>query len=453
MSTTQTKVTVMGAGLVGTLLGIYLARRKYDVHVFERRPDMRHANVDVGRSINLAVSERGWHALEKIGLDKLVRPLAIPMYGRMIHPENGEVKYQPYGKDGQAIYSISRKLFNESLVTIAEEEYGVSFHFNEKCWDINLNNAIAHFENTITGMRLNVKSDVIFGADGSFSTVRNSMMKTERYNYSQTYLDHGYKELTIPANADGTHKIDKNALHIWPRGNYMLIALPNTDGTFTCTLFMPYKGEISYEALNTNEKVTAFFSKTFPDALALMPNLEKEYKKNPTSSLVTISCYPWCHESNVGLIGDAAHSMVPFFGQGMNCGFEDVRILDEVIDKNQEDWTNILADYQESRKPNTDAIQELARLNFIEMRDLIADEKFLLRKKIEARLSELYPEKWIPLYTMVTFSHTPYARALKYGRRQDKVLKKILALPNIETEWQTMDFAEVLNEYFVTVEN
>lgn len=439
------KITILGAGLVGTLLAIYLAKRKYNVHVFERRPDFRQANVDVGRSINLAVSDRGWKALEVLGIEKEIREIAIPMFGRMIHHQDGTTKYQPYGKDNQAIYSISRRYFNETLVNIAESHDNINFHFNEKCWDVNLTDAITHSENTVTGQRLNVKADVIFGADGAFSSVRNAMMKTERYNYSQTYLDHGYKELTIPADSLGNHKLSPNSLHIWPRGKFMLIALPNADGSFTCTLFLPFKGEKSFEALTTNDNLQNFFLEMFGDVVPLMPNLNKEFFKNPTSSLVSISCYPWCYDNKVALIGDAAHSMVPFYGQGMNAGFEDVRELDEIIEKNDGNWSSILEEYQQYRKLNTDAISELARLNFIEMSELVINDSFLLRKKIEALLHEQFPTQWIPLYSMVTFSQIPYSEAFEEGKRQNVILDKIMAIEDIENNWKTIDYKLFLN--------
>lgn len=434
------KITILGAGLVGTLLSIYLAKRNFDVHVFERRPDFRQANVDVGRSINLAVSERGWKALEVLGINEEIRNISIPMYGRMIHNEDGSVKYQPYGKDNQAIYSVSRRFFNETLVNIAESHENINFHFNEKCWDVNLNDAITHSENTVTGQRLNVKADVVFGADGAFSSVRNAMMKTERYNYSQTYLEHGYKELTIPANSEGKHQLNPNALHIWPRGKFMLIALPNADGTFTCTLFLPFKGEYSFEILKTPDDLKTFFMSTFADVVPLMPTLVKDFFKNPTSSLVSISCYPWCYEDKVALIGDAAHSMVPFYGQGMNAGFEDVRELDEIIEKHGNNWLAILEEYQTRRTQNSAAIQEMARLNFVEMRDLVANEAFLLRKKIDALLHEKFPNTWIPQYSMVTFSNIPYSEAFEEGKRQNEVLDKIMAIDDIENSWQSIDY-------------
>ena len=440
-----TKITILGAGLVGTLLSIYLAKRNFDVHVFERRPDFRQANVDVGRSINLAVSDRGWKALEVLGIDQDIRKIAIPMYGRTIHHQDGTVKHQPYGKENQAIYSLSRRYFNETLVNIAENHANIHFHFNEKCWDVNMTDAITHSENTITGERLNVKADVIFGADGAFSSVRNAMLKTERYNYSQNYLDHGYKELTIPAGENGQHQLSPNALHIWPRGKFMLIALPNADGTFTCTLFLPFKGEESFDKLHNEKELTLFFMKTFADVVPLMPNLSKEFFKNPSGTLVSISCYPWCYENKVALIGDAAHAMVPFYGQGMNAGFEDVRELDAIIEKHGNDWFAILEEYQQYRKLNTDAISELAQQNFVEMRDLVANESFLLRKKIEALLHDQYPSLWIPLYAMVTFSQIPYSDALAEGKRQNEIMEKIMAIVNIENIWQSVDYEPYLN--------
>ncbi len=438
-------ISILGGGLVGSLLSIYLAKKGHQINVFERRPDLRLANVDVGRSINMALSDRGWKALEEIGLAEELKKLAIPMHGRMIHQENGKINFQPYGTEGQSIYSVSRGKFNEYLLDCTEQYENITLNFSQKCWDVDLNNGVTHFEDTITGKRLNNKADLVIGADGAFSSVRNSMQKTERYNYAQFYLDHGYKELTIPAAENGECRLEKNALHIWPRGQFMLIALPNPDNSFTCTLFLPYKGEASFEALKTPEDVQAFFGKTFPDTLALMPNLTKQFFKNPTSTLVTISCFPWVHEDKIALIGDAAHTITPFYGQGMNAGFEDVRILSQIIDDHGDDWTTILEEYQRSRKPNTDAIAELALQNFIEMRDLVADERFLLRKKIEAHLHQLYPDKWIPLYTRVTFSSDlSYYAALEAGKKQDEVMRRIMEIEGIENNWQEMNFEEFI---------
>ena len=425
----------MGAGLVGTLLSIYLSKRGYNVSIYERRPDMRKETMDAGRSINLALSDRGIKALEDVGIMDEIRTIAIPMHGRYIHNADGENTFQPYGKAGQFINSVSRAELNKKLMTLAEI-HGAVLHFNHGCDNINWETKTIHFE-LPNGKRQSSHFELLFGADGAYSSVRlQHQLKHDRFHYEQHYIDFGYKELTIPPANDGSWKMEKNALHIWPRGNYMLIALPNTDGSFTCTLFFPFEGEPSFASLITKEKLKSFFAKTFKDAVSLMPALDDEFFSNPTSSLVTVKCFPWVSDDSLALIGDAAHAIVPFFGQGMNCGFEDCSILNGLITKFQDDWGTILHEFQRLRKPDADAIAELALNNFIEMRDKIADPQFLLQKKIEASLNENFPGKWIPAYSQVTFSpQIRYSEALRNSMRQEEIMQRVMQTPNIGEIW------------------
>lgn len=430
--------TIIGAGLVGSLLSIYLVKRGYHVTVYERRPDMRKNRISAGKSINLALSDRGWKGLAGVGLVDEIKKVAIPMKGRMIHNSDGKINFQPYGTDEQAIYSVSRGGLNCVMMDLAEK-HGVKIIYNEKCTGVNLETATAYFENTETGNKSEVKSDRIFATDGAFSAGRAQLQtSTDRFNYQQFYLDHGYKELCILPTVTGDFAMEKNALHIWPRGQFMLIALPNTDKTFTCTLFFPFEGEKSFASINTKEKMMEFFRQTFPDAIQLMPTLEDDYMNNPVSSLVTVKCTPWFYKDKLALVGDAAHAIVPFFGQGMNCGFEDCVVMNDLMEKYGEDWTTIFSEYGRLRKPDGDAIADLAVANFMEMRDRVADPKFLLQKKIEAHFSKKYPDKWIPLYTMVTYSpHIRYSTALKEGIRQENIMKEIMAMPDIEKKWDS----------------
>lgn len=430
-------ITIVGAGLVGSLLSIYLSKRGYNVNIYERRNDMRKEKMSAGRSINLALSDRGLLALEKVGLASAIKEISIPMHGRYIHNLDGTTAFQPYGKEGQYINSVSRAALNMKLMDLAEEQ-GVKIQFHSKCTAINWTKNTADFE--LSNLEyLTTKFELLFASDGAFSSARlQHQLQHEKFNYQQYYIDCGYKELTIPPTAAGDFAMEVNALHIWPRKDYMLIALPNLDKTFTCTLFFPYEGEASFSKLTTEEKVKEFFEKTFPDAVPLMPGYVNEFFNNPTSSLVTVKCFPWIRDDKFALIGDAAHAIVPFFGQGMNCGFEDCRILDELIEQNGDDWHTILDQYQTLRKPDGDAIADLAINNFTEMRDKTADPKFLLQKKIEARLHEKYPDKWIPAYSQVTFSpHIRYSEALQRGQRQEAIMQEVMKIPDIETRWES----------------
>lgn len=443
------KATLVGAGLVGSLLSIYLAKRGYKIDLYERRPDMRKVKMSAGKSINLALSDRGWKGLEGVGIADEIKKIAIPMYGRYIHHKDGSTAYQPYGKNNQAIYSVSRGEINMRLMDLAEQQPNVKIHFNERCTSINRAALEAHFENAETQKVTTEKSDLIFGSDGAFAASRlNMQLSSDRFEYNQHYIEAGYKELIIPAGPNNSFLIEKNALHIWPRGTFMMIALPNMDGDFTCTLFLPFEGEKSFANLKTREQVESFFKTEFPDAVPLMPTLIDDFMNNPTSSLVTVKCFPWTFDNKIALIGDAAHAIVPFYGQGMNCGFEDCVVLNDLIDKHKEDWNKILPEYQALRKPDGDAIADLAIMNFIEMRDKTADPKFLLQKKIEARFSEKYPNKWIPLYSMVTYSpHIRYSTALKEGQKQEAIMQKVMTMPNIDAKWDSEEVEKEILKY------
>ncbi|MFM8911541.1 MAG: FAD-dependent oxidoreductase [Flammeovirgaceae bacterium] len=437
-------IALVGAGLVGSLLAIYLKKRKYKVSIFERRPDMRKKGYDGGRSINLALSNRGIRALEEVGLASVLKQSAIPMHGRMIHDLKGNLNFQPYGKEGQFINSVSRGGLNQVLITEAEK-LGAEFHFETRIQHVDFENTAITFQTANTVHRTS-NFDLIIGSDGAFSAARLSMQLTDRFDYLQDYIDHGYKELHIPADATGNFQMEKNALHIWPRESYMLIALPNPDGSFTLTLFFPFEGDPSFSRLKTEADVTHFFQTIFPDAYEMMPSLLKDFFHNPTSSLVTVKCYPWL-KNNTLLIGDAAHAIVPFFGQGMNAGFEDCRALNILLDEFKDDWHQVLPAFESLRKPNADAIAQLALDNFIEMRDLVNDPEFILRKKIEAKLHQLYPEKWIPLYSMVTFQEDiPYAVAYATGQKQKKIMEEVLKRPGVEKNWESLDFHSIVSK-------
>ena len=445
------EITIIGAGLVGSLLSIYLIKRGYAVKVYERRSDMRLEKMIAGRSINLALSDRGIKALEEIGIMNEIKKIAIPMHGRSIHNADGTLAYQAYGEDGQFINSVSRGELNKKLMTLAEEK-GVEILFNHKCENIDWNTNKISFINGANHQHSTINFELLFGSDGAFSAARlNYQLQNDRFQYQQHYIDFGYKELTIPAGENGSFQMEKNALHIWPRGNFMLIALPNIDGSFTCTLFFPYEGDPSFAALKTKEQVNEFFEKTFADTVSLIPTLADDFFNNPTASLVTVKCFPWVNEDKFALIGDAAHAIVPFFGQGMNCGFEDCLVLNELIEKHEENWTNILKEYQQLRKPDGDAIAELALNNFIEMRDKVGDPSFLLQKKIETAFSKKHPDKWKPAYAQVTFSpQIRYSQALKSSIAQEKIMKQIMALPDIENNWQDSTVEEKMLSLLAT---
>lgn len=422
---TRDKITLIGSGLAGPLLAIALKERGYDAEIYERRPDMRRVRISAGRSINLALSTRGIHALRQVGLWDSMQKIIIQMLGRMMHSVAGELSFMRYGKDEtEVINSISRAELNIALMDAAEDR-GVKIHFNQRCTAFDLASGTVHLRDEENGNELAVDSDVVFGTDGSASAIRMEMLKLNRFNFSQQHLDYGYKELTIAAGAKGEHRIEPHALHIWPRGTFMLIALPNIDGTFGCILFLPFEGEESFESLSTEAKVRSFFESRFPDAVPLMPQLVENYFGNPTGSMVTIKCSPWHVNGRALLLGDSAHAIVPFFGQGLNCAFEDCTALLELLDRHGPDWVRIFTEFEAARRANTDAIADLAVENFVEMRDRVADPRFLFRKKVELALEAKYPGLFVPKYAMVTFHRIPYSVAAHRGRIQDRMLGEL----------------------------
>ena len=350
MTQTSKNIAIIGSGLVGSLLAIYLRKLGHSITVFDRRPDIRNIEFS-GRSINLAMSNRGWKALREVGIEAEIKKIAIPLNKRAMHVIGQEEYYQKYGKDGEAIWSISRGVLNRKMIDLAEDS-GVKFQFEEKVWDVDLPEAKLFTGETEKGEWQEYQYDIIFGCDGAFSRVRHKMQRRSRFDYSQDFIDVGYKELTISPNADGTHKLEKNSFHIWPRGTFMFIAMPNLDGSFTCTLFMPFDGEVSFENIKTEEEAKIFFKTYFPNVSKDIENLTKDFFKNPTSAMVTMKCYPWTYWDKVALVGDSAHAVVPFYGQGMNAGFEDIFILNETIKKHGDDWETIFQEYQKERKPN-----------------------------------------------------------------------------------------------------
>ncbi|QQS08867.1 MAG: FAD-dependent monooxygenase [Phycisphaerales bacterium] len=419
-------IIIVGAGLAGALLACALGERGYRVRVFERRPDPRAKGFIGGRSINLALSVRGIDALKRVGLDRVVMKDAIPMRGRVLHDPLGGTAFQAYSKDGKdAINSISRGGLNLTLANEAEKHPNVTLHFAHRCEDVDLDAPSATFSvDDPNGTRLEtVHADAIFGTDGAFSAVRTRMQKQDRFDYDQSYLAHGYKELHIPPTSSGEFAMEPNALHIWPRGGSMMIALPNPDKSFTCTLFWPFDGPHSFANLRTRDEVRAFFEREYKDAVPMMPTLVDDFISNPTSSLVTVRCWPWRHAAKVCILGDAAHAIVPFYGQGMNCAFEDVACLIDMLDAEQGDLAKVLPRFEAARKQNADAIADMALENFIEMRDKVASPWFRLKKKAEHALEAILPGVYRSLYTMVSFSTIPYAKARARARKQSSIIR------------------------------
>jgi kynurenine 3-monooxygenase len=421
------KFVLIGSGLAGGLLAAYLGRRGYDVDLYERRADPREGNIVGGRSINLAISTRGIHALQQIDIADAALRYAIPMRGRMIHDKSGALHFAPYDVDPKkCINSIGRASLNTTVIEAAQRYPNMRVHFNHKCTDVDLNEAVAHLE--IENSQVTARGDAVIGVDGAFSAVRASMQqKIANFQYNESYLAHGYKELTIPPAPDGSWRIEKNALHIWPRKSFMMIALPNPDGSFTCTLFWEFEGPRSFATTKTDDDVRRFFGEEFPDAVSLMPTLLEDFKNNPTGSLVTIRCAPWYYRDRVCLLGDAAHAVVPFYGQGMNAAFEDCIVLDECLDKFPNNRERAFAEYFERRKENADALADLAIGNFIEMRDKTASRTFRTKKKLDHLLEAALPGVYLPLYTMVTFTRIPYSAAARRARLQDRILYTALA--------------------------
>lgn len=420
-------VTIVGAGPVGTLMSLFLARRGIDVTLYERRPDMRTVEIPAGRSINLALANRGINALDRLGLMDEIRKRLIPMRGRMIHGPDGSQRLQPYGnKPHEVIYSVSRAALNMVLLSAAERN-GVTIEFNHRCEHVDLNNKMLSTFDEIGGQNIDIPFETIIGADGGGSVVRTAIAAEYNSRVSEEKLDHGYKELTIPPGPDGAFQLEKNALHIWPRGGFMLIALPNLDGSFTATLFLSHEGPQSFAALGTANDVAAFFGAHFPDAVPLIENLEDSFLGNPTGMLGTIRCDRWHHEGEALIMGDAAHAIVPFHGQGMNAGFEDCVALDRCLETAGDDWADAFAEFERAQQPNANAIADMALENYVEMRDSVLDPAFQLKKEIGWKLEALYPDQFIPRYSMVMFHLLPYAEAFARGEVQAGILDELAA--------------------------
>lgn len=427
----QNKIVIFGAGLVGSLLGILLAKKGFRVEIHEKRPDLRYKTFSNLRSINLALSHRGLEALEAAGLVDGLKQMMLPMKGRVVHPIEGQEGFYAYGKEDQCIYSISRYKLNCFLLDEAENQPNLKIYFESKAEKFAYDKSLAYVSD-IEGLRHRIEADAFFGTDGAFSAMRYEMMREDQFFYQQYYIKHGYKEFTIPPTANGDWAVRPDGLHIWPRKSFMMIALPNDDKTFTCTLFFPFQGESSFEAIRKPEQVAELFKSEFPDLVPLIPDYQQQFAAHPVASLVTIRCAPW-NNRNFMLIGDAAHAIVPFYGQGMNAGFEDCRLLLEMLDSHS-NWETLFAEFYQNRRPDADAIAQLALDNFVEMRDLVADPVFLLKKKLESKIMALQVEGWIPLYTMVTFSDIPYSEAQAKGKLQNAILEQLLRFEN----WNTL---------------
>ncbi len=448
--------TIIGAGLVGSLWAVYLSKAGYTVTIFERRSDLRKTDIAAGKSINLALSVRGWKAFKNAGVEKAIEKIAIPMYGRTMHDMEGALTYQPYGQEGQAIYSVSRAGINCALMNIAETDGDAEIKYNQKCVGADLENGIVYLKDYETGNTYEHKSNLVFGTDGAFSAIRtNAMQKSDRFDYSQKYIQDGYREILLPANKDGSYKLDMNTLHIWPRGRYMLIALPNEDGSFTCTLFLPFSGHASsFDKLNSKEKVNDFFETKFPDFYKLMPEIGDQWEDHPLSSLAIIRCYPWTI-GKAALMGDAAHATVPFYGQGMNAGFEDCSVMWDLMQKNEladgHDWDKIFEEYQVLRKPDGDAVQDLSLHNYYVMRDYVANPEFLLQKAFERSIQKLYPDKYMPLYSQVSFSNIRYSEAWKKGMKQDEFIKDIMKNNDVRLLIKENKIEDLIHSIFKTL--
>lgn len=455
------KVIIIGAGLAGSLLSIYLAKRGIEVDVYEARPDMRNAKISAGRSINLALSDRGIKALSEVGMDEYMLREAVPMFGRLVHDTGGNTKLLPYsGRDGEYINSVSRGGLNIALIDEADKHPESRFHFEQRCVEFDCRSGNALIRDERSGDEYEVSGSTVIATDGAGSAVRRSMMSggVPRFNYSQQFLEHGYKELSIPPGRDGDFLMDKNALHIWARRSFMMIALPNFDGSYTCTLFLAHKGDNSFESIDSGAYPDAkpsgdenmpsaalirFFEDHFPDTIPLIGNLEHEYFTNPTGDLGTVKCSPWNAGGKALLLGDSAHAVVPFYGQGMNASFEDCRVLNELIDECGTEWETVFKRFNEERKINADAIADMAVENFYEMRDAVADPVFVRKRELETKLEQEHPD-YFSKYSMVTFREDlPYSVAMRRGNAQDELLMEICRK---ETDVSKIDTEDVLRK-------
>ncbi|HEV3194020.1 MAG TPA: NAD(P)/FAD-dependent oxidoreductase [Polyangiaceae bacterium] len=437
---------MVGGGLVGCVLAVYLAKRGHQISVFERHADPRTALGSTRSAVNITLCERGLRALAAVGMRDRVSSLCVPVHGRRIHGLDDTVAYQPYGNRSEAIYSISRSDLNKALIELAEKEQGVQFHFGQKCVHVELARATAHFEDTHVGTVSQIESERLFGADGAYSTVRLHMQKTEYFNYSQQYWSQCYTSVRIPPRPGGEPILESGTLHIWPRGNCMLIAFPNRDCSVTASLLIPRRGENSRESLSTAALMRSFFHALFRDAVRAVPDLPDQFFAEPVNSLLTVRCDPWSCEDKVLLIGDAAHAILPSYGQGANAGFEDCSILDGCIERHGTDWGAAFRSFESERKASMDTIADLCIEHFTELCDLVGDPKFLRRREIERRLEELHPDLYQPLYSMVSFGFMSYADAIRVDRRQRALVDHMMEMDEIDDKIDGPEVRKLLNE-------
>jgi kynurenine 3-monooxygenase len=436
------QILIVGAGLVGVLQSLYLERAGYAVTVLDANPDPRDAKLAWGRSINLTLCDRGFAALEEVGAADLVRRHAVPCYGRVIHAEDGSTDYQPYGSRREAIWSIRRRELTRLLVEHAASADGTEFHFGERVEEVDLETLEVASHNAVSGRASRFRGDRLIGADGAYSAVRLRMLQSSGFDYSQSYLDQAYTELDAPPEEGGGWALEPaEAIHIWPRGDHMLIGFPNRDGSFALSLHMPLEGEISFATIERPEELLGLFERTFPDAVPVVPRLVESFFERPANSMVTIRCWPWTRDGRVALLGDAAHALVPSYGQGANSGFEDCSVFAACLEEAGGDWERALPAYQAARKPNADAIADLALEHFHELRDYVGDPAFLLRKRIERKVEELCPDRYAPLYSLVSFTCVPYVEAIERDRGQQWIIDRLAGMPGIE---ERLDDADAL---------
>jgi len=445
------RVCVVGAGLVGSLLSNFLAREGHDVHLFDRQADPRRGRRASGRSINLTICERGFAALDRVGAGDRVREISVPCYGRYIHSVDGTVDYQPYGNRREAIHSVARNELNDVLIDLALAQRGIHVHFEEKCLEVDLETPEVAFQSLRTDEVTRFRADRVFGADGANSRVRAAMQLVAGFRQRQEFFEQAYKEISVPPASSGDWALPADAIHIWPRRHYMLIGFPNRDCTFTFALHMPFEGEPSFASLRTPEALLELFRRSFPDALPYVPNLIEDYFGRPESKMITVRCAPWTHGDKVALIGDAAHAIVPSYGQGANCGFEDCSVFYDCLQGAAGDWGQALRDYEASRKPNADAIADLALEHFHELRDFVGSSEFLLRKELERWVNDLYPDRYAPLYSLISFTNVPYAESMRQDREQRTLVDRLLEIPDVRGKLGSPELRAMVDQFMASV--